>query len=83
MIRKMSNKCFNLQKVLIQTNVYVNIKMKEGVIQMKKKLIDLGGLLLFYFVLIIGVLLLNLRFSYINNNSNFNSNYHSYVGVNN
>ncbi len=46
---------------------------------MKKKLIDLGGLILFYFVLFVGVLLLNLRFSYINNNAKFQS----YVGVNN
>ncbi len=46
---------------------------------MKKKLIDFGGLILFYFVLIVGVLLLNLRFSYINDNPKYNS----YVGINN
>lgn len=46
---------------------------------MKKKFLDLGGLILFYFVLIVGVLLLNLRFSYINQNPHFNN----YVGINN
>ena len=34
---------------------------------MFKKLQNIGGLILFYSVIIFGVLLLNIRFSYINN----------------
>ena len=33
---------------------------------MKKVLMNIGGLVLFYSVIIIGVLLLNIRFSYLN-----------------
>lgn len=43
---------------------------------MKKTLTDIGGLILFYVVIIIGVLLLNLRFAHLNNleNSKINEN---------
>lgn len=34
---------------------------------MKKTLMNIGGLILFYSVIIGGVLLLNMRFSYLNN----------------
>lgn len=46
---------------------------------MKKRFLDLGGILIFYFVLVVGVLLLNLRFSYLNKVSNNNT----YIGINN
>ena len=44
---------------------------------MKKTLTDIGGLILFYAVIIIGVLLLNLRFAHLNNSKiiNINENY--------
>lgn len=41
---------------------------------MKKTLTDIGGLILFYVVIIIGVLLLNLRFAYLNNLDNIDIN---------
>lgn len=34
----------------------------------KEKLLNMGGIVVFYSVIIIGILLLNVRFSYINNN---------------
>ena len=34
---------------------------------MKKTLTNIGGLILFYSVIIFGILLLNLRFEYLNN----------------
>ena len=34
---------------------------------MKEKLIDIGGIMLFYFMIVLGVLLLNSRFNYVNN----------------
>lgn len=36
---------------------------------MKKTLTNIGGLLLFYAVIIIGVLFLNLRFAHLNSNA--------------
>lgn len=41
---------------------------------MKKMIINVGGIILFYLLIIGGILLLNQRFSYINNNELF-SNY--------
>ena len=41
---------------------------------MKKTLTNFGGLILFYAVIIIGVLLLNLRFSHLNNLEKINLN---------
>lgn len=41
---------------------------------MKKTLTDIGGLILFYVVIIIGVLLLNLRFAHLNNLDNIDIN---------
>lgn len=35
---------------------------------MKRKLMNLGVLVLFYSSIVVGVLLLNLRFTYLNNN---------------
>ena len=37
---------------------------------MKKTLIDLGGVLLFYLILIFGVIILNMRFTELNKNVN-------------
>lgn len=44
---------------------------------MKKTLVNFGGIILFYSVIIVGVLLLNMRFSYLNeiNNNNLTENY--------
>ena len=43
---------------------------------MKKKLVNVGGIILFYSVIVFGVLLLNLRFTYLNEiNNNVNENY--------
>ena len=41
---------------------------KEGVIIMKKTLINLGGLIIFYMILIFGVIILNIRFTELNKN---------------
>ena len=41
---------------------------KEGVIIMKKTLINLGGLIIFYMILIFGVIILNVRFTELNKN---------------
>ena len=40
---------------------------------MKEKLMDFGGLILFYSVIILGVLLLNLRFSQLNKANDINN----------
>lgn len=48
---------------------------------MKKTLMNIGGLVLFYSVIVIGVLLLNLRFSYINEISTKNIN-ETYMAMN-
>lgn len=40
---------------------------------MKKMIINVGGIILFYLLIIGGILLLNQRFSYINNNELFNN----------
>lgn len=44
---------------------------------MKKTLTNIGGLVLFYLVIIIGILLLNMRFEHLNNSekSEINNNY--------
>jgi len=55
--------------------------MKEGVIYMKKTLINIGGLLLFYSVIVFGVLLLNMRFSHLNNITNERIN-DTYIAMN-
>lgn len=49
---------------------------------MKKTLNNIGGLILFYSVIVIGVLLLNMRFSYLNevNTGNIDN---SYIAMNN
>ena len=52
---------------LIQTNVFDNIELKERVIIMKKALINLGGIIIFYSVIVFGVIILNVRFSHLNN----------------
>lgn len=54
----------------MRTNVFDKMIMKEGVIIMKKTLIDLGGVLLFYLILIFGVIILNMRFTELNKNVN-------------
>ncbi len=41
---------------------------------MEKKILNYGGLVLFYSVIILGVLLLNMRFSYLNQHDNLNPN---------
>ena len=33
----------------------------------KRTLLNMGGIILFYFLIVLGVILLNLRFKYINN----------------
>lgn len=48
---------------------------------MKRKLMNVGGIILFYSVLVFGVLLLNLRFSYLNKNIETNIN-NSYIAMN-
>lgn len=49
---------------------------------MKKTLNNIGGLILFYSVIVIGVLLLNMRFSYLNavNTENIGN---TYIAMNN
>lgn len=48
---------------------------------MKKTLKNFGGLVLFYSVIIIGVLLLNIRFSYLNEITGDNIN-ETYIAMN-
>jgi len=48
---------------------------------MKKTLINIGGLLLFYSVIVFGVLLLNMRFSHLNNITNERIN-DTYIAMN-
>lgn len=48
---------------------------------MKKRFLNYGGLILFYSVIIIGVLLLNLRFSYLNEETTVNYS-EQYMAVN-
>lgn len=49
---------------------------------MKKKLMNVGGIILFYSVIIFGVLLLNLRFSYLNEINSENNINNSYLAMN-
>jgi len=49
---------------------------------MKKTILNFGGIILFYSIIIVGVLLLNQRFAYLNSISNNNVN-NSYVAMNN
>ena len=55
---------------------------KEGVIFMREKLMDFGGIILFYFVIILGVLLLNLRFAEANT-INAKNKSETYIAMNN
>ena len=48
---------------------------------MKKNFLNYGGLILFYSVIIMGVLLLNMRFSYLNENTTVNYS-EEYMAVN-
>lgn len=48
---------------------------------MKEKLMDFGGLILFYSVIILGVLLLNLRFAQLNKANDIN-NSETYIAMN-
>jgi len=48
---------------------------------MKKRLMNCGGLILFYSVIVAGVLLLNLRFSHLNDLNNTNNN-ETYIAMN-
>lgn len=48
---------------------------------MKKKFLEYGGLILFYSIIIMGVLLLNIRFSYLNEKTIVNYN-EAYMAVN-
>ena len=78
----MSNICLNFfKKTLTQTNVFAIVILKEGVIHMKKKILSYGGLILFYSVISMGVLLLNMRFSYLNEKTTVNYN-EAYMAVN-
>lgn len=47
---------------------------------MKKIFMNVGGLIIFYSIIVGGVLLLNQRFSYLNNINNQNS---TYIAMNN
>ena len=49
---------------------------------MINKLKDFGGIILFYFVIVVGVLLLNLRFSHLNS-VNYEENNETYIAMNN
>ena len=49
---------------------------------MKEKLMDFGGIILFYSVIVLGVLLLNLRFAEANTINDINKN-ESYIAMNN
>ena len=55
---------------------------KEGAIFMREKLMDFGGIILFYFVIILGVLLLNLRFAE-SNTINAKNKSETYIAMNN
>lgn len=48
---------------------------------MKKTLTNIGGLILFYSVIIFGVLLLNLRFEHLNNIENYDLD-NNYIAMN-
>lgn len=48
---------------------------------MKKTILNYGGLILFYAVIIMGVLLLNMRFSYLNESTTVNYN-EAYMAMN-
>ena len=49
---------------------------------MREKLMDFGGIILFYFVIILGVLLLNLRFAEANT-INAKNKSETYIAMNN
>jgi len=49
---------------------------------MKKTLTNIGGLILFYMVIVFGVLLLNLRFEHLNSNKNLEID-NNYIAMNN
>lgn len=49
---------------------------------MKKTLTNIGGLILFYMVIVFGILLLNLRFSHLNNDVNLDID-NNYIAMNN
>ena len=49
---------------------------------MKKTLTNIGGLILFYMVIVFGVLLLNLRFSHLNSDTIKETN-NNYIAMNN
>lgn len=49
---------------------------------MKKTLTNIGGLILFYLVIIFGVLLLNMRFEHLNSVENIEIN-DNYIAMNN
>lgn len=49
---------------------------------MKKALENMGGYILFYIVVILGILLLNMRLNHLNNMNNIES-YNNHVAMNN
>ena len=49
---------------------------------MKKTLTNMGGLILFYLVIVFGVLLLNMRFEHLNSDQNIEIN-NNYIAMNN
>ena len=67
---------------LMQTNVCDNIYLERRSDTMKKKLLNLGGLVLFYTSIFMGVLLLNLRFTHINEIRNVNDVNEDYIAMN-
>ena len=48
---------------------------------MKEKLIDIGGIILFYLMIVLGVLLLNSRFNYVNH-LNISEKSETYIAMN-
>lgn len=59
---------------MTRTNVYIMLNSERGGKKMKKFVENNCGVILFYGIIILGVLALNFRFSYLNNNSNNNIN---------
>lgn len=52
--------------LLTRTIVWYKIKTERGVKNMKKTLLKYKGAILFYSILVCGILLLNVRFDYLN-----------------
>jgi len=67
----MSNICSKTP--LTRTNVCNILGLERGGKKMKKFMEKNCGVIMFYGIIILGVIMLNFRFSYLNNNQNINN----------